>query len=350
MAFKSFLAALFLVFATAPAVAGSLRDDPWPTPAIDPSAGEAVNFPSHTPFVLEDVGGGPTFNPPRTVNARLYVPENASAANKAPAVVLLHGSAGLLYAREFTYGPQYAAMGVAALAVDSFGSRRDIASAYIDRVMRITETAMVNDAYAALRWLATRPEIDARRVAVIGFSYGALAALLAAYDQPARRFAPDGHRFAAHVSYYGPCLATFEDKRMTGAPILLLSAEHDAVTDPERCVEVVGDIRRGGAHVEQIRYTGAYHQWDGNAGSPDAPVRRANNLAPCRFEVERDATIRDLKTGLEMSNELFRKVILAICRDRDGYLQARDDAVRAKSNRDVGRFLAAAFGMSESSR
>jgi dienelactone hydrolase len=130
---------------------------------------------------------------------------------------------------------------------------------------------------------------------------------------------------------------------MTGAPILLLSAEHDAVTDPKRCVEVAADIRAGGARFEHVRYAGAYHQWDGNAGRPDAPVRRANNLAPCRFEVERDGTIRDLKTGLEMSNVFFRKVILAFCRDSDGYLQARDDTIRVKSNRDVGRFLAEAL-------
>ena len=107
--------------------------------------------------------------------------------------------------------------------------------------------------------------------------------------------------------------------------------------------DFLGDIREGGARVDLIRYAGAYHQWDGNAGRPDAPVRRASNLAPCRFEVERDATIRDLKSGLQMSNTFFRKLIFAICRDGGGYLQARDDTIRVKSNRDVGRFLAEAF-------
>jgi dienelactone hydrolase len=343
MALRFLIAAYLLLFAASSAWAASLADERWPAPSVQGSSGVEIKFPSHTPFALEDVGEGPELNPPREVHGRLFLPDGASAANKAAAVIMLHGSAGLLGAREYTYGPQYAAMGVAAVAIDSFGSRRDIATAYIDRVINITETAMVNDAYAALRYLAARPEIDARRVAVMGYSYGALAALLAAYAMPAERFAPDGLRFAAHVSYYGPCLARFADRRMTGAPILLLAAENDAVTDPTRCVDVMADIRAGGAQVDLIRYPGAFHQWDGNAGRPDAPVRRANNLAPCRFEVERDATIRDLHSGLAMRNTFFRKLIFFLCRDSDGYLQARDDTVREKSNRDVGRFLTAAF-------
>ena len=350
MACRLLIAALSLACTTAQAHAASLLDDPWPAPVINEGSGEDVTMRSHTPFALEDVGAGPGLDPPRDVNATFYLPEGASPLRKAPAVVLLHGSAGILQSRELTYGPQYAAMGVAALVVDTFGSRRDIATAYVDRVLRITETTMVADAYAALRWLAARPDVDARKVALMGFSYGALATLLAAYEQPALRFAPDGLRFAAHVTYYGPCLAKFEDSRATGAPILMLSAEHDAVTDPKRCADAADELRRGGTRVEQLRYDGAYHQWDGNAGGPDNPVRRASNLAACRFNVARDGTVRDAKSGLEMSNAFFRKIILGLCNDSNGYLQARNDTVRLRSNRDVGRFLAAAFESGAPSR
>jgi dienelactone hydrolase len=345
MALRFHLATLCLLGLAAPAQAASLLADPWPEPKVTEGSGEDVTFMSSTPFVLEDVGRGPKLDPRRPVKATLYMPEDASPARKVPAVILLHGSAGVLSARELSYGPQYAAMGVAALVIDSFGSRRDIATAYVDRVINITETAMIVDAYNGLRYLAARGDVDARKVAVVGYSYGALAVLLAAYAQPAERIAPDGVRFAAHVMYYGPCLARFEDTRATGAPVLMLSAEHDAVTDPKRCAESAEELVRGGARVEQIRYAGAYHQWDGNVGAPGNPIRRANNMAPCRFVVERDNTVRDRRSGIEMSNPFFRKVILGLCADSEGYLQARDPEVRAKSNRDVGRFLAQVFGV-----
>jgi dienelactone hydrolase len=324
--------------------AASLTDDPWPEATVNTTPPEDIAFTSSTPFVFEDVGAGPELDPPRQVRATLYMPEDASPQRKVPAVILLHGSAGVLQARERTYGAQYAAMGVATLVPDSFGSRRDIATSYIDRVMNITETAMMADAFAGLRYLDKRGDVDARKVAVIGFSYGALAALLVAYEQAAQRFAPDGYRFAAHVPYYGPCLAKFEDGRATGAPVLMLSAEHDRVTHPKRCAETAEELLKGGARsVEHIRYVGAYHQWDGSSGTPENPVRRGSNLAGCRFAVERDAKVRDLHTGLAMSNVFFRKLILWLCNDSEGYLQARDPTVRAKSNRDVGKFLSAAF-------
>ena len=347
MSARFFVVALIaMAMAALPAAAADFSRllQPWPnSDAIAEDRGEDGVFASTTPFVLEHVGAGPELDPPVPVRATLFVPDEASPENKAPAVIMLHGSAGLLDAREFTYGPQYAAMGIAAVAVDSFGSRRHIATGYVDRVLNITETTLVADAYAALRYLATRPEIDARRVAVIGFSYGALSALLAAYEQAAERFAPDGLRFAAHVSYYGPCLARWEDSRATGAPVLLLSASEDRVTDPERCAEVVADLRAGGARVEQVRYERAYHQWDGNVGTPDAPRRRSTNLASCRFRVEADGTVRDVRTWLAMTGVFTRRLILGLCNDSEGYLQARSDAVRALSNADVGKFLARAF-------
>ncbi|HEX9903726.1 MAG TPA: hypothetical protein VGA77_02060, partial [Propylenella sp.] len=106
-----------------------------------------VTFPSTSPFVLEDVGEGAELDPPTEAKGYLFVPANASDANRVPAVIMLHGSGGVMGARELTYGPQFAAMGVAALAVDVFAARRHIATSYVDRVMRITETMMVADAY-----------------------------------------------------------------------------------------------------------------------------------------------------------------------------------------------------------
>lgn len=62
-------------------------------------------------------------------------------------------------------------------------------------------------------------------------------------------------------------------------------------------------------------------------------------LAACRFTVEADGDIRDARTFLPMTGPLVRRLILALCSDGDGYLIARDDAIRARSNQLLGRFL-----------
>jgi dienelactone hydrolase len=348
MPWRGVIVALALCIAARSMYAASLTDEVWPEPDANRGSGIEVAFASHSPFVLEDVGAGPKLDPPRRVSGLLYLPTDATAEQKMPAVVLLHGTMGIQPGRELTYARQFAAMGVAALVVDTFGSRTDMATDYVDRMLKITETMMVADAYAALDFLATRPGIDIRRVALMGFAYGGLSTVLAGYEQVAARFAPDGKRFAAHVGLYGPCLATFENNRATGAPVFMLSGEFDTVSDPKRCAATAEELRRGGARVETIRYPGAYAQWDGEQGSPGNPARRPHNMSACRFIVQRDGTVRDGKSGIEMSNGFYRKVILALCDEPEGYLLQRDPAVRAQSNRDLGRFLAGVFDKASS--
>jgi len=107
-------------------------------------------------------------------------------------------------------------MGVAALVVDVFGARRDRGTEFIERLLNITETMMVADAYSGLRFLAGRPEIDPHRVVLIGFSYGAMATTFAVYVQIADALAPPRLRFAGHVAFYGACIARFSDSHTTG--------------------------------------------------------------------------------------------------------------------------------------
>jgi dienelactone hydrolase len=310
----------------------------WPSrDAIAGVRGEEVTFASHSPFSLVDVGAGPSEDPPTQAEGTLFLPEGASARTPVPAVVLLHGASGVQTSREMTYGRQLAGMGIAALVVDAFAARRDLAQGFVQRLLEITEAMVLADAYAALRYFATRPEIDERRVVLMGFSYGGMVATYAAYRQTAMLFAPDGRRFAGHVAFYAPCIARFDDRRTTGAPVLMLMGSKDEIIDEARCALAARDLEEGGSEVRMIVYEGAYHQWDGGRVSP---WRAPRNLVDCRFVVEPDGDVRDADTFLPMVSPFTRKVILALCTDRDGYLIARDDDVRAKSNREVGRFLA----------
>src|SRR3546814_20975102 len=91
------------------------------------------------------------------------------------------------------------------------------------------------DAYAALDYLAKRPEIEAWRVALVGLSYGGMVATYAAYAQVAERYAPTGRRFAAHVAFSAPCIAEFADGRVPRATVSMLRGVGDAIVEPGRC-------------------------------------------------------------------------------------------------------------------
>lgn len=332
-----FVLSLLALLAAAPSRALDLPDR-WPEPD-GRQDGVAVHFPTASPFSLAEIAGGAA--PQDEALGYFFLPDGASAAQPVPAVVMLHGAGGVQRARELAYAAQFARMGIAALVVDVFGARRDIATGFVDRLINITESAMVTDAYAALDWLDARPEVDAGQVVLIGFSYGAMATVFAAYDQVAGLFGDaDAPRFAGHVAFYGPCIARFRDSRTTGAPVLFLSGGRDAIVDQERCAEIQDDLRRGGSRVTAIVYPDGMHQWDGGFASPRMIGR---NLAPCRLQVAPDFTVTDLRSTLPMANTLFRKVILGLCAGSEGYLIGRDDSVRARSNADLGRFLGKAF-------
>jgi len=325
----------------AAAVSWARLTELWPDPAtLSDIAGQPVQWQSSSPFTPADIGAGSERDPPETAQGRLYMPAGPHAPRSVPAVILLNGSGGILASRELTYAPQLARMGVAALVVDSFGARRDRGTAFIERLLNITETMTIADAYSGLRFLAARPEIDPHRVVLAGFSYGAMATMYALYAQIADKLAPDGLRFAGHVAFYGPCIGRFADSRTTGAPLLMLLGGADEITDQSRCAEIAADMRAGGSRVHIVVYQGGLHQWDGGF----ARTTIGRNLSGCSLRVERDGTIRDLRTGLAMTGPFRRKLILGLCTLLSGpYPIGRDDRIRAQSNEEFGRFLADIF-------
>ena len=331
------LVTAFLLWTTVPmpARAGTL-DAPWPDPdEVRDVAPVDVTLASSDPFTPADIGRSAA----RIVHAQLYLPPGASAAHKVPAVVLLHGSVGNYEERGYRYGLPLAKLGVAVLVVETYASRTDLATSFIGRALHITETMFDADAYAGLRALAERPDIDASHVALVGFSYGGMAATYALYSTVADRLDPGGPRFAAHVAYYAPCIARFADSRTTGAPLLMLYGGRDELIHADRCAEIAHDLRGGGSAVTVVSYPDAVHQWDGEM----EPRLIGRHLADCRFEVDRYGRVHEATTGVTMSNPLTRGLVLAACTGDRPWPIGRDEAVVAKSNADLERFLRGVF-------
>ncbi|MBV9538948.1 MAG: dienelactone hydrolase, partial [Acidisphaera sp.] len=141
------LVILAMLLAAAPAPAAGPRiTDLWPDEStVSGVQVEQITFPTISPFVPADMRNGSDIEHTTGV-AQLFLPPHAPRDRSVPAVVLLHGAAGLVRERGELYGYQLAAMGVAVMVVDTFGARRDKGTGFTERLLNITETMMMADA------------------------------------------------------------------------------------------------------------------------------------------------------------------------------------------------------------
>ena len=143
-----------------------------------------------------------------------------NGAGPFPTVALIHSCLGLPENRA-AFAATLASWGYVALYVDEFAPRG------------LQETCSVDfpqgpaDAAAALAYLARQPFVDARRLAVIGFSQGGDVALEVAAAPPR------DVRLRAAAAYYPPC-ANRQGERLK-VPTLILVGAADAVTPAADC-------------------------------------------------------------------------------------------------------------------
>jgi dienelactone hydrolase len=218
-----------------------------------------------------------------TVVAWLFEPRDAPAPR--PAVVALHGCGGLydrqgeLSARHRMAVRRLLDRGFIVLMPDSFGSRglREICSTrYTDRLIDIGERRL--DARAALEHLSTRSNVQANRIALLGWSNGATAVLAtidAAAAPPAKRPTDAGRpAFARAIAFYPGCSAALQQRLQPSVPVLLLLGAEDDWTPARPCLRWAEQARApGGPAIEVEVYAGAHHGFDGPGSTP---VRRTD--------------------------------------------------------------------------
>jgi dienelactone hydrolase len=175
--------------------------------------------------------------PPLTVAGVLSVPDIEAgevAAGGAPAVLICHGSDGV-DGRGAFYADALHSAGFATLEIDMWAARGTARGAK-GRAASVPQT--LPDAFAALSCLASQPEIDPKRVAIIGFSWGGAVTLLSATRRYADALAEPGQAFAAHAAFY-PVLWSYnrvpghEFGDLTAAPVLIQAGADDAYDDEE---------------------------------------------------------------------------------------------------------------------
>ncbi|NQW11542.1 MAG: dienelactone hydrolase family protein [Alphaproteobacteria bacterium] len=220
-------------------------------------AGELVRFRAALPMpsvaeraAAEREGESTAWDERPALTGVLSVP--LGTTGRVPAVVLLHGCAGITaWNRQWTR--RLLAWGYAVLDVDSFGprGRADVC----DAVFSIAPATRALDAFGAKEFLSTHPRVDADRVAVLGMSHGGWAGLIAARASTARRL--DAAPFRAVVTLYPWC----DGDDPVASPTLILVGEHDDWTPAPRCAEQVARLDDNPEVILKV-YPGAHHGFD----------------------------------------------------------------------------------------
>jgi dienelactone hydrolase len=200
-----------------------------------------------------------------------------------PAVILLHACTGFSE-HDTAAAAALKSWGYVALALDTLGDANMCAEGG-------GAVAEVFDAYAALRYLTAQSFVAGNRVAVMGYSMGGIAALLAVDKDGIGR--PHEASFRAAVTYYPLC--QFSTGILT-TPTLILIGERDDWASADACRKLaahesdigVTRVAGTGASVDLIVYPDATHAFDFKL-----PTRRnLGHFEQYNEEAARDAEIR----------------------------------------------------------
>lgn len=202
-----------------------------------------------------------------------------------PVVVLVHGSNGV-GAREQGWSEVLNAHGLATFTLDCF-SGRGIRSTATDQA-QLGRLAMVLDIYRAIAHLARQPQVDARRVVVMGFSRGGQAALYSALQRLRRLHArgPQGAplTMAATLAFYPDCSTTYlDDEAMAPEPIRVHHGEADDYNPLAPCAAYVQRLAAAGADIALHSYPDAHHVFDTPVGDGPTGSPQAQSMRQCRW-------------------------------------------------------------------
>jgi len=220
----------------------ALTADAWATPL------EPVEFESASQRLVSG-----RFIPGDRIQGYLAKPDGAGPF---PAVVGLHGCAGMHDTTKQKLADELVARGYVLLLADSYATRRGMDHACTSSAFA-TFVRRRPDAYGALAFLAGQTFVDPQRVAVVGFSAGARVTLSVAEANSFEQFVPEGNlRFRAAAAFYPPC------KQAVGRPnipTLIFIGALDDWTPAADCSDKVASWGNDGPPVELVVYRGAHH-------------------------------------------------------------------------------------------
>ena len=189
----------------------------------------------------------------------------APLAGRRPVVLALHGCGGLFTrngkafdARYLEYTQMFHAAGWHVLLPDSFAGRSICAETARERTVTVEDRRA--DVLAALAWVRARDDVDPARIALLGWSHGAMTALntvnaaRSGYAQP----------LAGVAVFYPGCRELLASPFKVAAPVLMQLGAKDDWTPARPCEALAQAAQQHNATVpfELVVYPDAYHAFD----------------------------------------------------------------------------------------
>ena len=228
-------------------------------------------------------------------------------------VLMMHGCSGLfrkngdIQINLAAWIDRFVRWGYLVLAVDGFKPRGFRSMCHKRKRPLHSLDDRPYDAYGGLAWLVRQDFVQKDRIALGGWSNGAMATLSGLRRNNVDDFGGD-LRFTAAAAFYPGCITL--TKRTDGqfrpyAPLLVFVGLADNWTWPKPCMKLMKGAREAGLVAEVEAYEGAYHAFD----HPGLPIktRTARNKRWKKKErkvtigsnpAARDASIKRLRAWL----------------------------------------------------
>jgi len=227
-----------------------------------------------------------------TLTARLFKPDGTGPF---AAVVMLHGCGGMvgrsgkLHGREAAWAEIFTGLGWAVLLPDSFTARGHGSLCREKDRPVLPNRERPYDAYGALAWLQSQSFARPDKVALAGWSNGAMTLLWTLKDDAKARPKGLAHDFVAGVAFYPGCIDVGKTAYKAKVPMLLQVGLADNWTLPKPCLALVEAANaRGGAKIEIDAYADAVHGFDSPNSQPRT-IKAGSRTSP--------TGLREVKVG-----------------------------------------------------
>jgi len=206
------------------------------------------------------------------IGARFQAPLNVMG--KIPAVIIMHDTAGVKENGTY-YATALNQAGLATLEVDQWGGR-GLPGGASSRPPRPGD--YLSDIGGAYRLVITRPEVDASRIGLLGFSMGGIETMLMMTRRNSDAILGPGNHFKAAVAMHPICwlynyVPGADFAELVEARIrILVGSEDDYDEGPGACRDLVHQLAPSDSgHVSLRVLEGATHIFDSFEGSYEFP-------------------------------------------------------------------------------